>query len=209
MIPKIIIWEGEERQSLLNKLSLKPTELLEVEGEGVLVDDFRHFINNAVETMQARPDFKLIIWSAELLSWEAQAVLLKPLEEVKENLTIYLVVATESLLAETIISRCIVQKVEGMIVNETDYWPKVLSCWKGNPADCLALAEEMEKKSALDLCKEVVRKLSESLEKEVNQKRIRLSEETLVLAKDLRIRNINVKMAVADYLLRTQEIIKS
>lgn len=207
MIPKIIVWEGDERQSLLNSLGINQTEILEIESEGLPVDDLRSFVNKSMETLQSRPSYKLVIWSAELLSWEAQAVLLKPLEEIKENLSAYLIVSTESLLAETIISRCVVEKIEGKR-NVENYWQKVLSCWKGTPADCLELAESMEKKSALNLCTELIKTLSDSLVKEVNEKRIRLSEETLVLAKDLRIRNINVKLAVADYLLRTQAIIK-
>lgn len=211
VIPKIIIWEGEERQKLLNHLGLIQTDILEIDSDsqGLLVDDFRHFINKAIETLQGRPNYKLVIWSAELLSWESQAVLLKPLEEMKENMAVFLIVATESLLAETILSRCLIEKIAGEVKETENYWPRVLASWKGSPADCLELADTIEKGEALAFCKEVIKNLDESLAVEVSDKRVKLTEETLDLAKDLRIRNINVKLAVADYLLRAWEIIKS
>jgi len=208
MIPKIIVWEGDKREELLEKIGIKVQESLQIESEGLGVEDFRHFLSQSIDVLQSRPTYRLVIWSADRLSWESQAVLLKPLEEIKEELILYLIVGSESLLAETIISRCLVERCQTSKESTDDHWEKLLLCWRGDPADCLSLAEGMEKKTAEEFVATILQKMNTVMEKEVSDKRIELLEESLLLASDLRIKNINVKMAVADYLLRTQKLVK-
>lgn len=209
MIPKIIIWQGSDRDELLNKLDINIDSVISADADGLPVDDFRYWINNSINIVQNRPNYKLLIWSADELSWEAQAVLLKPLEELQEDLLFYLIVKNESSLADTIISRCVIEKVESKEDESQNYWGKVMDCWKKGPAECILFSDTLDKEAAEIMVKELIAKMRTNLLDGISDKRLAVLDETVRLAQDLKSKNINLKLATGDYLLRTWKLIKT
>jgi len=111
MIPRVLVWQGKERSDIHNYLDTREEQMIVCEGSGANVVDFRRWVNSAMETLAANPKYIGVIWDAHKLSWECQAVLLKPLEETGEA-KIVLVTEAENLLAETVLSRCTVERLE-------------------------------------------------------------------------------------------------
>ncbi len=173
------------------------------------VADLRQWINQTVEILGSRKGLAAIIWGADLLSWECQAILLKPLEEKKESMLIYLVVNNENSLAPTILSRCeIVQKmVEPMEMNY--YWDKVTECWREGPGFILDFTGQLELIEAKKLIKEALLKLERNLSLGVTEKRLLVMSMAINCAKNLEQKNVNHKMAVADWLLESWRQIKT
>ena len=209
MLPRIIVWDGDIRENLLSRLDIKVEEILAFEGKGAGVDDFRHWINSSVGIMSSRPNLKLVIWEADSLSWECQAVLLKPLEEAGEMLTMYLVVKNENGLALTILSRCMIVNHSDVRKTGDDSWNQLMQCWKIGPAECIRLADQLDLDSATKLINDATFKLSSNLISGVSNKRIAVLNEVLMCSEDLKQKNINVKLAFGDFLLRTWSLIKT
>ena len=210
MIPKVIIWQSDDREKLLEKLSVRSEELISVDGEKINVEDFRHWVNESIGIVQSRPNYRLIIWMAESLSWECQAVLLKPLEELGDDLTFYLIVKNESGLMATILSRCTIEKHENdSVVESSGYWEKVLACWKEGPSKCIELSDSMDKESAAKMINELTQKLNKNLTTGVSEKRLHVLDEVLKFSEDIKNRNINIKLCTGDFLLRTWKLIKT
>lgn len=208
MVPRVVVWSGMEREILLSRLGVRQEEILGYEGKGAAVDDFRHWVNTALGILGSRPSLKLVVWEADSLSWECQAVLLKPLEELAESLSIYLIVINENNLTPTIISRCMVVYHTDK-VGSNDYWPTLLECWKQGPASCLELADQLDLDAATKMINEAVYKLSSNLATGVNEKRLLVLNEVITCAEDLKQKNINLKLALGDFLLRTWGLIKT
>ena len=210
MIPKVIVWQSDNKEELLGKLSITNDEVITLDGSSVTVEDFRFWINNSINTISSRPGYKLMVWWADSLSWECQAVLLKPLEELDDKLTFYLVVRNESMLAETIISRCFVEKyVSESENNDQGYWEKVLNCWRNGPGACVEFSETIDKEKVEVMADELIKKMQSNLITEVNEKRLGILEETLNFSRDLKTKNLNIKLLTGDFLLRTWRLIKT
>lgn len=208
MIPKVFVWESDNKEELLAKLSLSPETIINVDASEIKVDEFRHWVNESVEIATSRPSYTILIWSADSMSWECQAVLLKPLEELKDDLSFYLVVKNENGLMPTILSRCVVEKhVSKETVKNEGYWEKVMDCWKNGPSKCIELSDTMSKEQAVQMVDELLMKLKDNLITGVSEKRLQVIEEVLKFSQDINQRNINIKLATGDFLLRTWKLI--
>lgn len=209
MLPKIVVTNIVDRPSLVSRLGLSIGEMISCEGADMKVADFRSWINEMVEVLSSREGLSAIIWDADRLSWECQALLLKPLEEKREKIKIFLVVENENGLAATVLSRCEVvsEIVVPMEINE--YWEKVLVCWKEGPGYILEYTSQLELVEAKKLVTESLLKLQKNLSLGVTEKRLLVMSLAIQCAADLEQKNINAKMAVADWLLESWRQIKT
>ncbi len=201
MLPRIVVWRGENREELHRHLNIEVSNLIIYEGSEANVVDFRRWINAAMETLGTRSEYAGIIWDAHKLSWECQAVLLKPLEEL-DKANIVLVTEAENLLAETVLSRCVIERVGTTEKSKEGYWARVMSAWKGGPAGCMALSDELTQEEALELSEEVTMKIREMMRDKVNPKRVEVLKGALGLMEEMRRKNLNVKLCVGEFLLK-------
>ena len=108
MLPKIIVAGTYERETLLSSLGLSIVSTMGYEGGEGKIDDLRRFINFGRNVSTGSVGMSLVIWDADKLSPECQAVLLKPLEESSESMCLFLVAGNENGLLPTILSRCVI-----------------------------------------------------------------------------------------------------
>lgn len=209
MLPRIVVFKGENRDVLLSELDIDVNNLIVFEGGEAVVKDFRHWINSTVEILKGKNEYTALIWDAHLLSWECQAVLLKPLEEVEDAMQILLVTEDENLLSETILSRCVVERTGQNKKIEEIYWPRVSQCWREGSGACMELSDEVSQEEALVLAEEVIRKMRDSLRKEINPKRVEILKSALVLAEEMKARNLNVKLCLGEFLLMGWQLAKT
>lgn len=210
MIPKVIVWHNNDFEKLLGKLSLRKEEIISIDADKLNVEDFRRWVNESVNIVVSQPKYQLVVWNADILSWECQAVLLKPLEEMNELSRFFLVVKNENGLMATILSRCIVENYkDNSSEQEEGYWEKVMEAWKGGPAKCIELSESLDKELIPSLVEELLVKSKNNLLTAVNEKRLAVIEEILKLSEDLKQRGLNPKLVLGDFLLRTWKLIKT
>lgn len=200
MLPRIVMFKGK-REDALERLGVSDRDTIVYEGSQSNVKDFRHWINSTVETLKGRSNYTAIVWDAHLLSWECQAVLLKPLEEMGEAMQILLIVDDPNMLSETILSRCSVEDMRHERTTDIVYWTRVTRCWREGPAACMALSDSLSQEEALLLAEEVARKMRGLLREEINPKRVEILRRALVLAEEMRARNLNVKLCLGEFLL--------
>jgi len=209
MLPKIIVAGAYEREVLLSTLGLLAASTMTYEGRVGRIDDLRHFINFGINVSAGSPGMNLVIWDADRLSSECQAVLLKPLEDSSPNLRLFLVATNENGLLPTVMSRCVVINQPGMGGEKTNYWKGVLECFAKGPAKCLALADELEKLEMEKALEEVIGKLSSGLTDEVNKNRLKVLKLAIDCLSKIRFTNINAKLAFANFLICSWRLIKS
>ena len=189
-------------------LGVGENNLLVFEGNEATVEDFRHWVNSTMEILKGSSEYAGLVWDAHKLSWECQAVLLKPLEEILDSCFV-LVADNENALAETILSRCSVERVGGALQNDNeDYWQKVLECWKNGPGACVEYSEKLSQEEALRLAEEVIEKVKNMMEKEVNIKRVEILKKALLLYEEMKARNLNVKLCLGEFLLEGWRAVK-
>lgn len=206
MIPRIIVFDTNERDALMEYLGVKDDKLLSVEGGEVKVGEFRKWVNNTMAVLYGKPTLRALIWDADLLSVECQSVLLKPLEELSENSQIVLVVSNENGLLSTILSRCVVEKVALEVKakkDEDELWLSILNAWKKGPSECLRLSESADLERAKEVVDLVINKMANSFQNGVNQKRIEVTKQALIYESDLKQKNINFKLVLGDFLLQS------
>ena len=183
-------------------IGVDENHLLVFEGNGAVVDEFRHWVNSTMEILKSGLKYSGLIWDAHLLSWECQAVLLKPLEEIEIGKFI-LITEAENLLSETILSRCEVSRLDDIDDNlDDDYWVRTVRCWKEGPSACIALSDELKQDEVLELSGVVIRKLRELLRGQANSKRVEMLRCAMVLAEEMRAKNLNVKLCLGEFLFK-------
>ncbi len=208
MLPKIIVSGVYEREVLLADFDLTPSSTMEYEGSEAKIDDLRHFINFGANVSAGSLGLSLVIWDADRLSPECQAVLLKPLEESIENMHLYLVTANENRLLATILSRCLVVTHSGKGEEDKGYWKGVLECFAKGPSKCLALADELEKKEMEITLETIIQKLKSGLSLEVNKNRLKILDMAIDCLAKIRFTNVNIKLAFGDFLISSWRLIK-
>ena len=201
MLPKVLVWKGDNRNEVKEHLGVRESCLMAYEGTTADVQEFRHWVNNVIEILKSKPEFIGIIWDAHLLSWESQAVLLKPLEELEKS-QIVLVTEAENSLTETVLSRCVLEKLDDNKAEENVYWPQVLSAWKEGPAACIALSDSLSQEEALVLAEEVLNKVHVLMRDRANKKRVEILKAALTLLEEMRAKNLNVKLCLGEFLLK-------
>src|SRR3972149_646842 len=85
MLPKIAVAVVSDRTMVLEQFGLTENHIIEFEGFGAKVTELRRWICSGLNVTQSRPELSLVVWDADQLSPECQAVLLKPMEELEEK----------------------------------------------------------------------------------------------------------------------------
>jgi hypothetical protein len=209
MLPKIIVSKVSEKKEIYDLLNLSIKNIMEYEGSEAKVDDLRGWILNSVAAAQRNNNLKIVIMDADTLSNECQAILLKPLEELRDDLKIYLIVKSEQKLLPTIVSRCLVETIGTDQEIPSVYWNEVRKCFASGPAACIAFSDTLDKDEAKDMIKEVIIKLKTSLDTEINSKRLLVIENALSCLADLEGTNINQKLTVDNFLISSWRLIKA
>lgn len=209
MLPKIVVASTLERGAILKHLGLTKGSVMEYEGAEARVDELRHFVNFGVNVNMGSDGVELIVWDADRLSAECQAVLLKPLEEASENLCLYLVVANENGVLPTVMSRCVSVALSGDELKKDSFWKEILECFSVGPSKCLALADELEKMDMEIALEEVITKLKSGLSKEVNRNRLQVLNLAIDCLAKLRFSNVNAKLAFGNFLISSWKLIKA
>lgn len=209
MLPKIVLASTPDRESLLSSLGLSSVSTMNYEGSEGKIDDLRHFINFGVGVSGGFDLLNLVIWDADRLSPECQAVLLKPLEESTEGMCLYLVASNENGLLSTIMSRCVVVD-NGLVRKEKKevYWKKVLECFTQGPAKCLAFADELEKEEMESLLEEMIAKLKSGLDDQVNKNRLKILKLSIECLQRIRYTNVNAKLFFGNFLVSSWKLVR-
>lgn len=209
MLPKIIVADISERNDLCILIGLEEKKMMSYEGEGSKVEDLRRWILNSLDIVRRNKKLQIVVWDADRLSVECQAILLKPLEELGEDIKLYLIVKSENKMLPTIISRCEVQYLGEGIKESSIYWNEVRKCFASGPAACIAFSDSLDKEQAKSMVKEVIVKLKNSLEVEINRKRLKVIENALICLADLEGTNVNQKLTVDNFLISSWKLIKA
>lgn len=208
MLPKIIVVGTYEKETLLSSLGLSIASTMSYEGSEGKIDDLRHFINFGVNVSAGSSGISLVIWDADKLSPECQAVLLKPLEESTTSMCLYLVVRNENGLLATVLSRCVVSNQVTASEVEGVGWKDVLECFTKGPGKCLMLADELEKPEMEKTLEEVIGKLKAGLEIVVNKNRLKILKLAIDCLSQIRFTNVNAKLAFGNFLISSWRLIK-
>lgn len=209
MLPKIIVSKCAQRNDLLVILNVDEKNVMMYEGSEGKIDDLRSWILSAINIARRSNKLHIVVWEADKLSPDCQAILLKPLEELESDINLFLVVESENKLLPTIQSRCAVEYVGEDEINEQKYWNEIRKCWASGPAACIAFSDTLDKDEAKVMVREVITKMKSSLESEVNAKRLKVIENALACLADLEGTNINQKLTLDNFLIGSWRLIKS
>lgn len=194
---------------LLEKLEISPAQLLGFEGSEGKIDDLRHWVNFGVNVVSSSPEISLMVWDADKLSPECQAILLKPLEETLEKVSLFLTVANENGLLPTILSRCVVLNLSSEIVKKQKYWKEIMECLGKGPAWAIDLADKLTKEEMEEALEEVIEKLKTGLESGVSKNRLKVLKLAIDCLSQLRLTNVNAKLAFGNFLISSWKLIKA
>lgn len=209
MLPKIAVAVSYERSNLLNQIGLRENYTMVFEGTEAKVADFRRWIYSSINISRTRPELSLVIWDADKLSPECQAVLLKPMEELDEEINFVLVVENENQLSPTILSRGVVNYYSSENVPVNTKWAEVRKCWSSGPSACIAFVDQLGKEEMVPVLEEVIVKLKTGLSTEVNKKRLDILDLAINCLYELKQTNISHKLSLDNFLISSWRMIKS
>ncbi|KKT40622.1 MAG: hypothetical protein UX47_C0003G0057 [Candidatus Collierbacteria bacterium GW2011_GWA2_46_26] len=209
MLPKIAVGFFDERKKLLTKLSLVESMVMSYEGTTAKLDDLRSWLSSGINIMTSSPKYSIIIWDAEEMSPECQAVLLKPMEELGDQMNLVLAVENENLLLPTILSRGVVIYLNQDSSPVDESWDEIRKCWSSGPSACIAFVDKLEKERAIPVMEEVIRKLQASFLNEITPKRLLILDLAISSLAELKQTNINKKLIMDNFLISSWRIIKS
>lgn len=209
MLPKIVVTVVHDRPGVLKRNQLSENRVLSFDGQEAKVAEFRHWLYTAVNIVQTKPELALVVWNADQLSPECQAVLLKPMEELGQAVKLILVTENENRLAQTILSRGEIDYQSYDDPVRESRWLAVRKCWSSGPSACVALADQLTKDEAVELLTEVIEKLKTGLSDEVNKKRLAILRLAIECLGELRQTNINHKLSLDNFLMTSWKMIKS
>jgi DNA polymerase III delta prime subunit len=209
MLPKIIVAGASERQEILAKLEINPAQMMGFEGADGKVDDLRHWVNFGVNVVTSTPEISLVVWDADRLSPECQAILLKPLEEKTEKVNLLLMATNENGLLPTILSRCLVINLTVAAEGKQKYWKEVIECLTKGPAKAIDLSEKLTKEEMEVVLLEVIEKLKIGLSNEVSKNRLKVLKLAIDCLAKLKNSNINPKLAFGNFLISSWKLVKA
>jgi DNA polymerase-3 subunit delta' len=209
MLPKIIVSGALDRQVIKDRLSIYDSSIIALEGSDTKVDTVRHWINFGVNVVNGSPEMSLVVWDADKLSPECQAVMLKPLEESRDETNMYLVVTNENGLLSTVLSRCMVVDLLGQVEDNSMYWKRIRECFVKGPAACLAYADDLDKLEMEQSLEELIKKLKLGLIKEVSKSRLGVIKLAIECLGRLRKSNVNAKLAFGDFLISSWRMVRT
>ncbi len=208
MLPKIISGFVGERSEFYVKQGLVENNVLAISGEGLKVDELREWLGFCRNVVDEQGQYSMLIEKADLLSAEAQNILLKPLEEKKPKTEMYLLAQNSSYLLPTILSRCELVTLR-MQKQEALYWKDVLQMWKKGPAEIISFAEKFDVDKLQELLLEVLQKVKSEMYNEVNLKRVAIAKIALKTIGETSRSNVNKRMALENFLLSAWKVIKT
>lgn len=209
MLPKIAVGVFIDRIEFLNKLSLSENTMMCFEGTGAKVDDFRSWIYCGVNILRTHPNYSMIVWDADKLSPENQAVLLKPMEELESEMNLILAVENENQLLPTILSRGVIEYIGGQAQVSDSYWNEVRKCWSSGPSACIAFVDQLDREKSVSVMEEIITKLHLGLASEVNEKRLSILDLAITCLFELKQTNINPKLILDHFLMSSWRTIKA
>jgi hypothetical protein len=210
MLPKIVVSRSSDKEKIREKLGILLQKEISFETEGATVKDLRGWINFATTVTSQDKSYFLIIWDADKLSKECQAILLKPLEEKGAEGKYYLVVKKESGLLSTIISRCEVEKISMQDIDDGKYWRDMVSCWRDGPARCISFAEKFsDYEGVRSVFVEAADKLKKEIEKKMNQKRAVILKMAFGKLREMADTKVNPRLCLEDFLIQSWRVIGS
>lgn len=209
MLPKIVVLGKHERKAWLSVMGLSPSLTMGYEGSEGKIDGLRHFINFGINVSAGSPDMSLVIWDADRLSQECQAVLLKPLEESSDKLRLFLVVTNENSLLPTVLSRCNVTNLSIDAETTSTHWKSVLECFSKGPAKALAFADSLDKQETENALREIILRLYSGLTEEVNNNRLKILKSAVSCLSMVEFTNVNHKLVFGNFLINSWRAIKA
>lgn len=210
MLPKIAVAVAIPKSDLLKMMGLTENKIMSIEGDEAKVTDFRQWIYSSLNIAQNRPELSVVVWKADQLNPECQAVLLKPMEELTDKIDLILVVENENLLSPTILSRGVTERfVSSEIIDHDSQWSEVRKCWSSGPSACIALVDQLNKVETVPLLEEIIIKLKDGLTTEVNKKRLDILDLAITCLYELKHTNINHKLSLDNFLIGSWRMIKS
>lgn len=209
MLPKIAVSVSGDRTEFLKLAGLPENHIMTFEGGEAKITDFRSWLSSSLGIARHRPELALVIWDADRLSPECQAVLLKPMEELEGEMKMILVVQNENQLSPTILSRGVIEVYPSRSVTTEVHWSEVRKCWSSGPSASIAYIDRIKKEEAVPLVEEVIQKLKTGLATEVNEKRLAVLGAALECLQELKQTNINYKLAMDNFLIGSWRMIKA
>ncbi len=208
MLPKIAVGIFSDKKELLQILGLEENLIMGFEGESAKVDSLRSWLYSGINILRTQTNYSMIIWDADKLSPETQAVLLKPMEELEESMDLILVAEDENLLLPTILSRGVVWDFKKPFIQSDEYWNEIRKCWSAGPAACIAFVDNLDKEKAIPVMEELIRKLHESFAEEITIKRLSILDLAITSLAELKQTHINHKLLLDNFLISSWRIIK-
>jgi len=209
MLPKIAVAVDFVRPDLMNILGLSQNNILGYEGREAKVVDFRRWLYEAINIARSRPKLSLVVWDADSMSPECQSVLLKPMEELDNGISLFLITENENLLSPTILSRGVIDYLSLAKEEAETQWSEIRKCWSSGPSACIALADQLSKDQAVLAMDEVIKKLKLGLSTGVNTKRLEILDMAMTCLYELKQTNINHKLSLDNFLMSSWRLIKS
>ncbi len=206
MLPKVLMGFTGESEVFFERQNLSDNFALSIDAKETNLSEFREWINFCQNVLDETGLYFMVIWNAGALSPECQTVLLKPLEEKKPKTKMFLMVDKETDLLPTIISRCSVE-VFYKITKTDIYWTEMVKRWREGAGAVIDFCEKFEVTNLEKLLNEVVLKIKLELQKQVNPKRVLIMNIALEILEDLHNTNVNKKMALESFMLRSLRVI--
>jgi hypothetical protein len=183
---------------------------LEVPVGGVKISELRTWLKT--NYLSGKPKELMVFWinGADNLSEQCQNVLLKPLEESREEVLFVLTVRNESGLLPTVVSRCRVEKGldsgQARMTSEAR-WTDLIKAWKTGPGASIALLDKWEKDKEIEILDLLMIKLAKGLRSLPSIKRVKILKLGLDLKKDARLM-VNRKLLLGRFLLEGGRIVQ-
>ena len=204
MLPKIVVGKKIDQEKVRHFFGFGVENEISLEGNETNVKDLRGWINFAKNIVEQDANFRLVIWNADELSKECQAVLLKPLEEKNSKSEYYLVVKNDNGILPTILSRCEVVNLDKSESFFESSWLEIVKCWKGGPAKCVIYTDKkMEPEVIKGIFLDVAERLRLEVRKKINGKRLKILSLALASLKDLSNSKVNPRLCLEDFLLQS------
>lgn len=208
MLPKIVTgWQSDLEEFLLN-FGLSRSSVLSINCDKLLIDDFREWLNFCGNLTRSDDKYVLLLENADLLSAEAQNILLKPLEEKRDTVQMYLLVKSENKVLPTILSRCEMLATKKLVKN-AKYWLSLVKLWKSQPADIIGFCEIFPVEDLSVFMSEIVSRMKLEISKEATVKRIEIINCFLQATQESAIGNANKRLVLENLLLKTWRLIRT
>jgi hypothetical protein len=185
-------------------LSEKNIWSLDVPSGGVKIAELRTWLKTNYLSVKKKESMVFWINGADNLSEQCQNMLLKPLEESRDEVLFVLTVASESRLLPTIVSRCRVRKIKGVESDKDgkyeQLWDELIEAWRMGPGASISLLDKWEKDTELDILNFFIKKLATALRNLPSMKRVKMLKLGLELKKDAGLM-VNRKLLLGRFLL--------